>query len=216
MTGTHPAFFFATVTRPPRGSHGLWLSSVRVDHADSFHGLLPILHSTLNPSAGRVRISRKRIGAVRSLPWKGHASDMASHEPPKVVMTSINNETQVGAAIPQALVVEDSDDLRQLFCTMLGALGFAATGASNADEALALLHTAGPFDLLLTDVNMPGTIDGSVLAAMARRLFERLLIIVVTAEPGQALAELPHDVTVLAKPFYLRELAAEIDRSKAR
>ncbi|PXV52354.1 Response regulator receiver domain-containing protein [Dyella jiangningensis] len=99
---------------------------------------------------------------------------------------------------------------------MLDALGFAATSASNADEALALLRGAGPFDLLLTDVNMPGTMDGSVLAAMARQLFERLMIIVVTAEPRQDLAELPHDVTVLAKPFYLRDLAAEIDRSRTR
>lgn len=131
-------------------------------------------------------------------------------------MTSTDTEALVGTAIPQALVVEDDDDLRHLFCTMLGELGFAATGASNADAALPLLHTAGPFDLLLTDVNMPGTMDGSVLAVMARRLFERLLIIVVTAEPRQALTELPTDITVLAKPFYLRELAAEIDRSKAR
>ena len=131
-------------------------------------------------------------------------------------MTTVDSETQIGTAIPQALVVEDSDDLRQVFCTMLGALGFAATSASNADEALALLHTAGPFDLLLTDVNMPGSMDGSVLAGMARRLFERLLIIVVTAEPRQDLGELPHDVSVLAKPFYLRELADQINRSKAR
>lgn len=131
-------------------------------------------------------------------------------------MTSADSETQLGTAIPQALVVEDSDDLRLVFCTMLNELGFAATSASNADEALALLHTAGPFDLMLTDVNMPGSVDGSVLAAMARRLFDRLLIIVVTAEPRQNLGELPHDVAVLAKPFYLRELAAQIDRSKAR
>ncbi|WP_083337813.1 response regulator [Dyella sp. AtDHG13] len=131
-------------------------------------------------------------------------------------MTSVDSDIQVGPAIPRALVVEDSDDLRQLFCAMLDALGFAATSASNADEALALLRGAGPFDLLLTDVNMPGTMDGSVLAAMARQLFERLMIIVVTAEPRQDLAELPHDVTVLAKPFYLRDLAAEIDRSRTR
>jgi len=131
-------------------------------------------------------------------------------------MTSTDTEFHAGTAIPRALVVEDNDDLRHLFCTMLGELGFAATDASNADDALALLHASGPFDLLLTDVNMPGSMDGSVLAAMARKLFDRLLIIVVTAEPRQSLATLPHDVPVLAKPFYLRELAEQIDRSKSR
>jgi len=131
-------------------------------------------------------------------------------------MTSTDNEDRPGTAIPRALVVEDGDDLRHLFCTMLGELGFAATGASNADEALVLLHAAGPFDLLLTDVNMPGSMDGAVLAAMARRFFDRLLIIVVTAEPRQSLATLPHDVPILAKPFLLRELAAQINRSKIR
>lgn len=131
-------------------------------------------------------------------------------------MTSIDTETDGRATIPLALVVEDGDDLRHLLCAMLGELGFAAIGVSNADAALVHLHTAGPFDLLLTDVNMPGTMDGSALAAMARRLFERLLIIVVTAEPRQALVELPANVAVLAKPFCLRELAAEIDHSKIR
>lgn len=131
-------------------------------------------------------------------------------------MISMDTETRDEAAIPQALVVEDLDDLRHLFCIMLGELGFATTGASNADVALTLLRTAGPFDLLLTDVSMPGTMDGAAFAALARKLFERLVIIVVTAEPGQALAALPRDVAVLAKPFQLQDLVTEIDRSKLR
>lgn len=131
-------------------------------------------------------------------------------------MTTADTGTGTKTALPQALVVEDGDDLRRMLCLMLNELGFNAVGVGNADAALALLQASEPFDLLLTDVNMPGSIDGSVLAAMVRQLYPGTAIVVATALPGQSLASLPEDVAVLPKPFHLKELAARIEHVKAR
>ena len=54
------------------------------------------------------------------------------------------------------LIVEDRDIVRTLTRTVLEEAGFTVEVASNGEEAMAVASAAGPFDLLLTDVVMPG------------------------------------------------------------
>ncbi|NID15878.1 response regulator [Luteibacter yeojuensis] len=131
-------------------------------------------------------------------------------------MTIAGKETAAGSAKDRALVVDDCADLRKLFCLMLDELGFDAIEAANAHVALAILDTAGPFDLLLTDVTMPGSIDGSLLASMAMRRYPGMAIVVTTALPGESLEALPEEIALLPKPFYLTELASYIERARGR
>lgn len=62
------------------------------------------------------------------------------------------------------LVVEDQPDLRRNIVAMLTHAGYSVAETENADEALEVSSRHGPFDLLLTDVVLPGSSDGPGLA----------------------------------------------------
>lgn len=118
----------------------------------------------------------------------------------------IGTSVSPDGARPHALVVEDSDDLRVLLCTMLQELGFRVSAAADGEEGLTALVTLGPFALLLTDVNMPGELDGVALAMRARDLDRGMRIVVMTGYGGDALAALPPDIPLLRKPFRAGDL----------
>jgi CheY-like chemotaxis protein len=115
----------------------------------------------------------------------------------------------------KALVVDDEDALSPLFCEMLQFIGFETVSASNGADALAVLASDGPFDLLLTDVRMPGSVDGAALATTAKADYPSLMIVVITGFGGDALASVPEGIPVLAKPFLLRDLEAQLKRMRS-
>ena len=67
------------------------------------------------------------------------------------------------------LVVEDEFLIRLTLVESLGDDGFMSVEAATGDEALALLGEDDTIELLLTDVQLPGTLDGIALARAARR-----------------------------------------------
>lgn len=64
----------------------------------------------------------------------------------------------------KVLVVEDDPTLRWLMAEAVEHLGYGVTECASADEALGVLERAKSFALLITDVRMPGSIDGLGLA----------------------------------------------------
>lgn len=88
---------------------------------------------------------------------------------------------------PSILVVEDDVLLRLITAEDLRSAGFSVIEASNADEAMAILDSAVPLDLVLTDIRMPGSMDGLALAAFVRQRWPELKIMVASGErPAQA------------------------------
>jgi CheY-like chemotaxis protein len=77
------------------------------------------------------------------------------------------------------LVVEDQPDVRDVIVLPLRDEGYAVSEAGNADEALRILQTTA-FDLLITDVVMPGAMNGFALASAARRLQPGIKVVCVT------------------------------------
>lgn len=73
-----------------------------------------------------------------------------------------------------------------------------------------MLASEGPFELLLTDIRMPGAMDGAALAAAAKAAYPSLMIVIITGFPGDALASIPEGIPVLAKPFLLRDLEDQL------
>lgn len=108
---------------------------------------------------------------------------------------------------PRALLVEDQDDVRAVLCAVLEDLGFEVTQAINADVAHALLAAVDGFDVMLTDVNMPGSLDGAQLASLARQIYPDMMVVVASGRIEEAVAKLPTDVPILRKPFRMKELA---------
>jgi CheY-like chemotaxis protein len=107
------------------------------------------------------------------------------------------------------LLVEDEMLLRELALEDLSDAGFEVVAASNGDEALAILQGDGAFDLLFTDIKMPGTLDGHGLAAEAKRLIGGLKVIYASglAHAGQ----IDENERYLAKPYSRETLLALLD-----
>ena len=72
------------------------------------------------------------------------------------------------AASPVVLIVEDEILIRMLLCETLRLAGYVVIEAANAEEAVVVLHASLDPDILITDVKMPGAIDGFELAAYVR------------------------------------------------
>jgi CheY-like chemotaxis protein len=78
------------------------------------------------------------------------------------------------------LLAEDEMLLRELALDDLTAAGFEVVVANDGDAALAILERDRGFDLLFTDIRMPGKLDGWALAAEGRRLVPGLKVVYAT------------------------------------
>lgn len=106
------------------------------------------------------------------------------------------------------LLAEDDHSTRHFLAAALEKAGHAVTSCADGLEAWAALEPdPGAFDLLLTDIVMPG-MDGMELSNRARSLRPSLKIIFITGFSAMAAGA---DARVIAKPFHLGKLVAEID-----
>jgi signal transduction histidine kinase len=125
-----------------------------------------------------------------------------------------NRAAQDGAVGSETvLVVEDDPDVLEMVLTSLNDLGYRTIVARNGAEAMAVLESATPIDLLFTDLVMPGGIGGAVLAREARRLRPDIKILLTSgysARPAAAGDGLPGDSQLISKPYRQRELALKI------
>lgn len=101
-----------------------------------------------------------------------------------------------GSAI---LVVEDDVLIRLSLAESLRDARFSVVEAANADEALAVMSSSTPVDVVLTDVNMPGSLDGIALGRYVRTTRPELKVIVVSGRAPPAAAADVADA-FLAKP----------------
>jgi CheY-like chemotaxis protein len=125
-------------------------------------------------------------------------------------------ETAVGpvdavAGSDRILVVEDNEEVRRAVVDMLSGWGYRVIAAENPDIAAGVLERDSAFDLLFTDVVMPGTLSAIELAALARRLRPDIAVLLTS---GYARDLLPRqdgpDYPLIAKPYRGEELAAKL------
>ena len=113
----------------------------------------------------------------------------------------------------RVLVVEDHDDLRDYVRGILGELGYQVESASTGGEALKILRDDQEFDLMLTDVVLPGGMTGRELADEAARRRPGMKVIFMTGYAGNAIV---HDGRVqkglhlISKPFTFSQLGAKV------
>ena len=125
-------------------------------------------------------------------------------------------ETSVEASHPPAgservLVVEDNDEVRHAVVDMLTGWGYRVVAAENPDVAAAILERDAGFDLLFTDVVMPGSISAIELAALAQRRRPEIAVLLTS---GYARDLIPMedrpDYPMIAKPYRGEELMAKL------
>ena len=114
------------------------------------------------------------------------------------------------------LLAEDDNDMRRFLVKALENAGFQVSPHDNGKSAYQRLREE-PFEMLLTDIVMPG-MDGIELAKRAAERNAGLKIMFITGFAAVALhpaSGAPKQAKVLSKPFHLREIVAEVDRMLA-
>jgi len=114
-------------------------------------------------------------------------------------------------AKPVVLVVEDDDLVREAIVLELEDAGFDVMTAESGDEASFLLPKMKRIDLLLTDIRMPGRVNGWVLADMARCRRPNLPIIYASGYNPQEKHEVEGSLFV-SKPYHAGDILAAITK----
>lgn len=129
------------------------------------------------------------------------------------VVTSPGTTTADEPGTETVLIVDDRGDVAELARTILRDFGYTTHLAQNGREALEILDSVGPVDLLFTDLIMPGGMNGIVLAREARRRRPDLKILLTT---GYAEASLERTDTggsefdLLSKPYRRTDLIRRV------
>jgi PAS domain S-box-containing protein len=156
------------------------------------------VHGFANQSGGAVTVtSEPGQGTVVTiyLPRTQTDADQAAEEADKEAN---------GAVQGTVLVVEDNRDVAEVTTALLEQIGYRVVRAENAAEALRHLEQGIAFDLMVSDIVMPGAMDGMGLARLCRERFPNLPVLLTSGYSAAALAADGH-FDILRKPF---ELAA--------
>lgn len=111
------------------------------------------------------------------------------------------------------LLVEDDPSIRAGAVTGLRLHGYTVLEAGDGSEALALLQTKGPFDLLFSDISLPGGFNGWQVWQAARQIQPTISGLMTSGYPDEAItrnADLASEVILLRKPYKLDDLIAAI------
>jgi signal transduction histidine kinase/CheY-like chemotaxis protein len=115
------------------------------------------------------------------------------------------------AGSERVLVVEDNDEVRRAVDAMLTGWGYRVTAAENPDVAAAILEKDPAFDLLFTDIVMPGTMSAIELAALAQRLRPGIAVVLTSGYARDLIpAQDRPDYPMIAKPYRGEELMAKL------
>lgn len=110
----------------------------------------------------------------------------------------------------RALVIEDSPNSRDLLCEMLAVFGHHVQAAATAEDAIALFET-NHFDVLFTDINLPGK-SGIDLASAAVKIAPDVKIVFASGYGFLVADRTEFDFFLLPKPYGLDQLKYVLDQ----
>jgi CheY-like chemotaxis protein len=111
------------------------------------------------------------------------------------------------------LLVEDDVKAREIATMILEAEGIHVYAAANASAALELFGVHPDLDLLISDINMPGSMNGIQLAQRIRHDDPSMRVVLVSGNPQSSFNHLPTDILFLPKPFDRRALLGAVQAS---
>ena len=111
---------------------------------------------------------------------------------------------------PVILLVDDEVPIRMLAAEILSEAGFTVIESASADEALTILQARSDVQLLFTDVNMPGSLDGLALAHIAHEQAPGVSILIGSGLLRPGPGELPPKAQFIAKPYAPSDLTEAV------
>ena len=128
-----------------------------------------------------------------------------SHEQPQRSAPVRAGDTESVAA-GTVLVVEDNTEVADIATALLNELGYQVTRVASAQTALEVLRSGEQFDLVFSDVVMPGGMNGVELAHQIGKDYPNLPVVLTTGYYNAVEKPLPRGLPVVRKPYDISEL----------
>jgi PAS domain S-box-containing protein len=170
---------------------------------------LAMVYGFVKQSGGTVRVYSE-LGQGTTVSFYLPLAGTLSHPVPAITPVLLN--AKLGGTV---LVVDDEEDLLEVALAYLAEMGFTAYDAKDGASALEAIAQHKDIDLMITDIVMPGGMNGVELAQRALALSPDLKIVYSSGFPAEALAEksmLLVDAPLLRKPYQRAEFAAIVNR----
>ena len=158
---------------------------------------------------------------VQTAPGRGSTFDVylpATGDRPRDAEAPVPTAPPEPSAHGRVLLVEDEDVVRELLQEALRGRGYDVVASASGDQALASLASDPfPFDVVVTDVVMPGT-SGREVAAAVRAAAPRARVVYMSGYARDIVDDeaLDADTSFLQKPFAMRDLVAKVDELLAQ
>jgi CheY-like chemotaxis protein len=170
---------------------------------------LSMVYGFAQQSEGAVDVcSTPGMGTVVTLLLPGSPPPEPEPQPPP-------GATPSPAASRLVLLVEDDADVRTVLRRQLTELGYMVIEAQNGEEAIAIIDSVSELGVLVSDIVMPGAMDGRRLAALARERRPDLRTVLVTGYADGLDTQADRPFALLRKPCTKEELAAAIGAPRA-
>ena len=172
---------------------------------------LSMVYGFARQSGGRARIdSRPGAGTTVSLYLRRHDGPAADND-----RDGTDDVTDVAPTRRTVLLVDDEATLRMLMTEVVQEVGYRTIEAADGAAALEALRSDARIDLLVTDVGLPGAMNGRQLADAGRAIRPGLKVLFVTGYAENAAVgngRMDAGMQILTKPFAMNELASRIRR----
>ncbi|MBB3660811.1 PAS domain S-box-containing protein [Rhizobium sp. BK650] len=169
---------------------------------------LSMIHGFVRQSGGQIRVYSEL----------GHGTTMCLYLP-RYTGEVTDDADSVDAPIPEmgagetVLVIDDEPTVRMLIVEVLEEAGYVALEAEDGSSGLKILQSDVGIDLLITDVGLPGGLNGRQVADAARLTRPDLKVLFITGFAENAAVGNGHleaGMEVITKPFVMTELANKI------
>jgi CheY-like chemotaxis protein len=168
---------------------------------------LSMVHGFARQSGGEVRIySEVGKGTTVCLYLPRHAGEPDLLE----LDRAAPGDPGLGETI---LVIDDEESVRLLIMDVLEGAGYRVLGAGDGPSGLRILQGGAAIDLLITDVGLPGGVNGRQVADAARTSRPNLKVLFITGYAENAVVGNGHldtGMAIITKPFALDDLTARV------
>jgi PAS domain S-box-containing protein len=163
--------------------------------------------------------ARQSGGQVRIYSEVGQGTTMCLYLPRHAEDAPVADETEVSTSVEGSgegevvLVIDDDPTIRMLVAEVLSESGYAVIEAPDGPAGLKVLDSNARIDLLITDVGLPGGLNGRQVADAARVGRPRLKVLFITGYAENAVigqSRLEDGMHVMTKPFQMENLAQRI------
>ena len=163
--------------------------------------------------------ARQSGGQVRIYSEEGQGTTVCIYLPRIAESATVENDMESTPPVEAVgdgevvLLIDDEPIIRMLIAEVLGEAGYAVIEASDGQTGLSVLDSKAKVDLLVTDVGLPGGMNGRQVADAARAKRPDLKVLFITGYAENAVigsGRLDKDMFVLSKPFQMDVLASRV------